>query len=494
VGLSKNICNEIRKTIVKIESQKLENHETKIIVEVSAEEFEPLKIQAARKIAGQAKIAGFRPGKAPYEIIRRNYGDQAIEQEALDILLEKQYEQILKEASIEPGGMGKLDKIEQIAPPKFSIIVPLAPSVNLNSYRDVREDFVEPELTETEVANAIEELKKPFAVAEPIDAPAAEGHTAYVLIKAEIEDPDAESGSRDLIKEMPYEFVIGQDTDEENSWSFAGFTKNLLGKEAGQIITTEYVYPEDTLIESLKGKKAVFTTTIQSIKKLVLPADDLEFTKNYGEFDSYEAFVEDVKKRLLIQKNHLYEDEFIDKVLSKIIDQSDIQFSLDTLEQEVNDMVEDLKHRLSHQNLDLDTYLKLKKTDMEKFLNEEIKPNAENQLKRRLVIEKFASEEKIQINFDKFKEAIASLEKSAAQELQLAKTKKDKAEITNRITTTAMNQTYSDAIFERLISIAKGENPAIESDHTDKNLDESALVKSEELITPEATDNSSSEE
>ena len=479
---------------MKIESQKLENHETKIVVEVSAEEFEPLKVQAARKIAQKAKIAGFRPGKAPYEIIRRNYGDQAIEQEALDILLEKQYDQILKEASIEPGGMGKLDKIDQIAPPKFSIIVPLAPSVNLNSYRDVREDFVEPELTETEVTDALEELKRPYAVAEPIDGPAAEGHTAYVLIKAEIEDPEAESGSKDLIKEMPYEFIIGQDTEEENSWPFVGFTKNLLGKEAGQIITTEYVYPEDTFIESLRGKKAVFTTNIQSIKKLVFPAEDLEFTKNYGEFDSFEAFVEDVKKRLLNQKKRLNEEEYIEKVLSKIVAQSDIQFSLDTLEQEVNDMVEDIKHRLSHQNLDLETYLKLKKTDMEKFLNEEIKPNAENQLKRRLVIEKFATEEKIQINFDKFNEAIASLEKSAAKELQLAKTKKDKAEITNHITTSAMNQTYSDAIFERLISIAKGENPAIETEQSNENLDESALVKSEEVITPEAANESSNEE
>ncbi len=479
---------------MKIESQKLENHETKISVEVSAEEFEPLKIQAARKIAGQAKIAGFRPGKAPYDIIRRNYGDQAIAQEALDILLEKQYEQILKEASIEPGGMGRLDKIDQVAPPVFSIIVPLAPSVNLNSYRDIREEYNEPELSDTEVKEAIEELMRPFAVAEPIDAPAADGHTAYVLIKAEIEDSEAESGSKELIKEMPYEFIIGQDTEKENSWPFAGFTKELLGKEAGQIVTTEYVYPDDTPIESMRGKKAVFTTNIQSIKKLVFPAEDLEFTKNYGEYESFEAFSEDVKVRLLNQKKRLYEEEYIEKILSKIVAQSDIEFNLETLEQEVNDMVDELKHRLSHQNLDLETYFKLKKTDMEKFLNEEIRPNAENQLKRRLAIEKFASEEKVQINFDKFKEVVTSLEKTASNDLQSAKTKKDRAAITNQITTSAMNQTYSDAIFERMISIAKGENPSIESDEqpTEK-IDEGSLVNSNETIIPEEPKESSDE-
>ena len=79
---------------MKIEKQPLENHEIKLEVEISPEEFEPLKHQAAKKIAKDAKIPGFRPGKAPYEIIRRNYGDTAIAQEALDTFLENQYERI----------------------------------------------------------------------------------------------------------------------------------------------------------------------------------------------------------------------------------------------------------------------------------------------------------------------------------------------------------------------------------------------------------------
>ncbi|MHC1770820.1 MAG: trigger factor [Flexilinea sp.] len=469
---------------MKIETQNLENHETKIIVEVSNEEFEPLKIQAARKIAGQAKIAGFRPGKAPYEIIRRNYGDTAIAQEAMDIFLEKQYEQILKESAIDPGGMGRLDKVDQIDPPKFSIIVPLASTVDLGSYREIREVFEEPVLTDEDIKGTLDELKRPYAVAEPADGPATDGQSVYVLIKAEIEDPDGENGTKELIKEMPYEFIIGQDTEKESAWPYVNFTQTLIGAEPGQVITSDYLFPEETPVESMRGKKAVFTTTIQSIKKLVMPAGDLEFAKNYGEYDTYETFFEDMKTRILDRKKHLYEEDFIEKVLAKMIGNAEFKYSPDALETEVQEMVEDFKHRLSHQNLDIDTYLKLQKTDMDKFLNEEIKPNAENQLKRKLALQEFASKEKIHIDFEKFKETVTSLEGTVTKQYQEARTKKQKDEIMNRITTSAMNQTFTDSLFARLQSIAKGENPAIESDKPEEPVDENALVKSEEVITP----------
>lgn len=480
---------------MKIETENLENHEIKINIELNAEEFEPLKNQAARKIAGQAKIAGFRPGKAPYEIIRRNYGDAAIAQEALDIFLEKQYEQVLKEASVEPGGMGRLDKIDQVDPPKLSILVPLAPTVDLTGYRDIREDYEEPMVTEEDLKETILQLKKPYAVAEPAEGPVENGQSVYVLIKAEIEDPTDQDphAVKDLIKEMPYEFVVGEDTEKETAWPYVNFTQTLVGANTGDVIKSEHVFPEDTPVESMRGKKAVFTTTIQSIKKLVMPEEDLEFTKNYGEFESYDAFLEDVKKRLQERKKFAYDEEYIEKVLTKVIDQAEFKYAPDALEAEAQEMMDDFKHRLSHQNLDIDTYLKLQKKDMETFLNEEIRPGAENKLKRKLALQEIADKEKIRIDFEKFKQAVSNIEASAARQYQEAKTKKQRDELTNQITTSAMNQTFTDTLLSRIMAIAKGENPEIESE-SDGNetpeaqkaqpvdMDENVLVRSDEVI------------
>lgn len=482
---------------MKIEKQPIENHEIKVEVELSAEEFEPLKHQAARKIATQSKIPGFRPGKAPYEIIRLNYGDSAITQEALDILLEKQYEQILKEGEIEPGGMGRLDKIDEVDPPKFSLIIPLAATIDLHDYREIREDFEETTVTDEELQETLTELKSGFATAEPTEGPAKEGQTVYALVKADLVEADPETGSTELIAERPYEFVIGKDTDEKSAWPFVDFSKNLIGAEPNQVITTEHTYDENAPVGSLKGKKVTFSTTVQSIKDLVMPAEDVELAKKFGDFETFESFVEDVKTRLLNQKKQIQENQYIEKAVQQLIDKADIEYAPNALEEEVQDMFTNFKNRLAQQGIDLETYLKIQKTDVEKILNEEIRPNAETQLKKRLAIQEFAAKEKIQVNLDKFKANVEQLQASLAKQYQEAKTKKEKQSIANYITNTAMNQAFTDTLFDRLIAIAKGENPAIESDDEKQETvlekesvknEADVAVKSDEFVELPSTD------
>ena len=92
-------------------------------------------------MAAQAKIPGFRPGKAPYDIVQHLYGGEAIAQEALDLYLEKEYSRLIDEAEIEPGGMGNLTKVDAFDPPAFTVRIPLAPTVDLGEYREIREDY-----------------------------------------------------------------------------------------------------------------------------------------------------------------------------------------------------------------------------------------------------------------------------------------------------------------------------------------------------------------
>ena len=90
-----------------------------LTVEVEAEVMETSKRRAAKQIARRGKIPGFRPGKAPYDIIVRNYGEAAIVEQALDILVDELYPKILEEAEIQPAAAGSLEKIEEVDPPKL---------------------------------------------------------------------------------------------------------------------------------------------------------------------------------------------------------------------------------------------------------------------------------------------------------------------------------------------------------------------------------------
>ncbi len=124
---------------MKIENQPREDHQLKVIVELDEAEFAPFLQQAARKISRESKVPGFRPGKAPYDIVKRVYGMETIEKQAIEIAIDKIYPQMLEENDIKPGGAGVLEDIKNTNPPVFSFIVTLQPTVELCDYFSIRQ-------------------------------------------------------------------------------------------------------------------------------------------------------------------------------------------------------------------------------------------------------------------------------------------------------------------------------------------------------------------
>ena len=200
---------------MKIEKQNLENHEVQLDVTVESEEFAPYMDKASKKIARSQRIPGFRPGKAPANVIRKMFGEMAVAQEAFDMFLEEKYGALLEEAGVEPGAMGSLKSIDALLPePKFSLTVPLKATVNLGEYREVREDFVEEPVTDEEIEKALKELKEPYASQEPYNGEIEDGALVFVMIKGDLDEPMEEGGTTELVKEMPYQFLVGADDDE----------------------------------------------------------------------------------------------------------------------------------------------------------------------------------------------------------------------------------------------------------------------------------------
>lgn len=473
---------------MKIEKTPLENHEIKLDVTVDAEEFEPYCKKAARKIAGSTKIPGFRPGKAPYEIVKRQFGDLAIAQEALDIFIDEKYSSILNQAEVEPSGMGKMDKIDQVNPPIFSIIVPLKTEVELGDYRAVREDFKDEPVTEEDFKKSMDNMKKNFATAEPSEEPAVEGQTVYALIKAETEEPTGEDGSTELIKEMPYEFTIGQDTGPKSSWPYANFTKCLVGAKPGDVVTTEYTFPEDSTVVPVRGKKATFTVTVQSVKKLVMPEENDELAKKFGNYETFQDFAADLRKHLEKEKADIVKNEYADKVIKKIVDGATVTYSPNVLEDEIQERLHEIEDRLSKQGINLETYLKLQKTDLQHFIDEKVKPDALVSLKQKIVLQEIASKEKISIDFAKAQEIAKDIRSYAMQQANQLKTKKERDQLSSSIMQTAFNESFMQSLMERISAIGKGENPQIEEPKTAEQAAEEAAKAAVENATGAAAE------
>ena len=136
---------------MKIETQPLEDRQVKIIAEFDTETLEDYSRRAARKLSRETRVPGFRPGKAPIDLIRRMIGEEAIQQPAVAMIVDDHYAKVLAEANVEPSGPGTLEEVISLDPPKFAFVVPLRPEVKLGDYHSIRLPYEPPTVSDVEI-------------------------------------------------------------------------------------------------------------------------------------------------------------------------------------------------------------------------------------------------------------------------------------------------------------------------------------------------------
>ncbi|MBA4386085.1 MAG: trigger factor, partial [Anaerolinea sp.] len=399
---------------MKIETQSLEDHQMKVIAEFETSALEKYKHQAARRIANKSKIPGFRPGKAPYDVVLRIYGEEAISDEAVELMVEDIYPQMLTEAKIEPAAPGSLQDVDRGDPLKFTFVVPLEPTVDLAGYKDVRKKYTLKPVASKEVDEFIERLKRNYATAEPVERAAKTGDLVYVKLDAEIMNP-AEDDKPELLKDSPMQVVIGETDPNGNDFPYAGFGDNLVKLKAGDEKKVKYTYPADSRYEKLRSKDVEFSIIVESVKELKLPEFDDAFAQTVGEFESVDKLRENIQEQLESRARDEYESTWFEELIDQIVAQAVIKFPPQVVEHEMEHVIEAVQEDLTRQKMELDTYLKTIKKEKEAWLEEDIKPVAKKRLERTLVMEEISKLEKIQVKNEDLQEEVSAM----IQEMQM---------------------------------------------------------------------------
>jgi trigger factor len=391
---------------LKIETTIRDDHQAQLAVELDAETLEKYMHKAAKKISQDAKIPGFRPGKAPYDVVKRMYGEDALKQQALDLMVDEIYPDVIKEAKVEPSAAGTLKNIVSMDPPQLEFLVPLAPEVELNDYRSMRIDYNPPSVTDEEVGNVIEDVRRQSATAEPVERPAQEGDLVYFMIKSTISQPE-EGENAEFLTPTPYQMIIGQDENREGAWPYPGFSKELIGLSSAETKDIPYTYPEDIEYTKLRNREVVFHVEIQSVKEMILPELNEEFANNMGEFKDMDDMRKVVHDQLEVNKLAEYDETYVAGMIDQIIEQSTIKFAPQTLDEEVEHLLLHLEEDLKQQHMDLGAYLKARQMEKDAFIENEVKPAASKRLKRSLVLDTIARNEKIGIKNEELQYAVA---------------------------------------------------------------------------------------
>ncbi|MHC1740928.1 MAG: trigger factor [Anaerolineaceae bacterium] len=463
---------------MKIKTELRDDHQMKVVAEFEADVLEKYKHQAARKIASRAKIPGFRPGKAPYDVILRLYGEEAITEEAKGLLVDDSYPAILDEAKINPAAPGSLEEISESEPITATFIVPLEPTVELGEYQSLRKKYAVKAVTEKQVDEFIERMRKNYATAEPSTSPAADGDLVGLKLDATLTQP-TEGEKAEVLKESPLQVVIGENDPELNDFPYPGFSENLKGLSENDEKTFKYSYPEDSKYDRLRGKEVEFHALIESVKTLRLPELNDEFAQSVGDFETLAKLREMVRTQLESQARNEYEKDYFDDLIEKLVKGATIKYAPQTLEHEMEHVVESIQQDLAQQHMELDIYLKTIKKEKADWMEGDVKPAARKRLERSLVLDELAKVEKVEVGNEELQNEFTSMINEMQYSMDPKKLQKElKSErFANALAMEAASRLLNRKVLDCLKNIATGKAAELAAQKAAEPVAEGETVK-----------------
>jgi trigger factor len=387
---------------LKITQAPLDNHQVELTVEIENDQMESAKRRAARKLSERGKVPGFRPGKAPYDVVRRHYGDEAILEQALDLLVDEVYPKALEQEKIEPAAIGSLEKIENMDPAKFVFRVPLQPTVELGDYRSIRQPYEFTPPGEDKVEASIQELRRMYATTQAVERPIE--YEDFVLVDLRGEKAKPKEGEEALVAERKGHAVYIAKELRQNEFPYQGFSSELLGLKVGENKTVTHKFGKDVDDDTLRGATVKYEVEIKSVRGMKLPELDDEFARMAGAGESIAELRENVRKNLEAQSQEEYDDEYFTNLIDKVKAGATIKYPPQIVEHEAEHVLEDLKERLSQQGMEYETFLKIRQMDEAKFMEEEAHPVAVRRLERRLIMDELIRTEQITLDDEALKE------------------------------------------------------------------------------------------
>ncbi len=435
---------------LKVETQDLDDRQLRMTVEVPDDRLAAAMRSAARKLGSKTRIPGFRPGKAPYEVLLSRFGEETVFEEALERLGQEVYRQALETAAVEPFAPGTLDEVVTRTPLVLRYTVPLAPTVDLGAYRDLRLVFEPADVSQEAVDGFLEELRQSQALIEPADRPAQLSDIAVVDVRGELlaeEDGQPEM----LIDQKQAPVPLSETLD----WPVPGASAHFVGLKAGGSREFEYSFPQDYPTESLRGRTARFQVDCREVRSRTVPEWSDDLARSLGEFSDLEDLRMKVRQSLENEARRRAEDDYAERVVDQVVDMAQVSFPPQIVAEELDDLLKDLDFRLRSQKLSLTEYLRIEKKS-EEDLRRDLEPRARQRIRRALVLSEVVEAEGLEANEG---EVQAELERMVARAKEMGENIRKLFDHPSGRKRIAVDLLTQKAI-QRLVMIAKGEAPA----------------------------------
>ncbi len=470
---------------LRISTEPMEDRQMALRVEVDQARVEEELRKAARKVAGQYRIPGFRQGKAPYSVIVQQIGLPALFNEFLEPLGQEVYTKALEETQLEPYAIASLD-VDGLDPLTYKFVVPLEPEIDLGDYRSLRVEEPEVEVDEADVEARLKEYQEQYADWGEVDRPAEYGDMLTLDVRSVLIDEEGNVGDEPtvVLDETDWDVTL----DEENPLEPPGLDEQLLGMRPGEQKQFTLSWPADS--QSIyAGRQAQFTVTLHKIQANTLPELDDDFAQMVGpDFKTLEDLRDNIRTTLQESRKSQAENEYLEKALDTLVAQSKLDYPPVVVEDQLDVMVSEFERQLRQFGIEnLDAYLSQVGQTREQY-RDSLREQAEIIARRNLVISELYRKEGIEVTDEEIDERIDAMVGSSAgegeEENESARALRDMMR-SGAGRSILESQILQDKALERLLAIVRGEDlpeiPAPQAETTESEQEAEAEAEQTEI-------------
>lgn len=369
----------------------------RVEAEVPAAEVEKSLTRAAKQLARDMRVPGFRKGKVPPQVVLRRVGREYVLDEAVRTSINGWYTQAVDAARIHPVGEPSLDLgdlPEEGSPLTFTVEIGVRPTATLGDYKGLRVGRREAGVDEHQVEHELEHLRERLARLEAVEREAAENDFVVVDYVGSIDGEEFEGGEgRDQLIELGGGRLI------------PGFEEQLTGASAGEDRTIQVTFPDDYGASHLAGRDAQFAISVKEVRARVLPELDDDLATDAAGFDTLDELKDDIRRRISEQADQAIENEYREAVLDAAVANATVEVPEALVEARAVELWDQTARTLQQRGLSKQAYMQMSGRTEEEIL-EEAKPDAEQALKREAVLAAVVAAESVEPTDEELAEAL----------------------------------------------------------------------------------------
>lgn len=366
--------------------------DTKIKLSINAakEHLDPIKENTLKRLSANVKVAGFREGSAPLNLVEKNLDQQLLQSEFVQEAINHLYGQALEKENIRPIKEPEvsLKKFVPFSELEFDVDVEVMGNIKLANYKNFKKKPEPVKVTDKDINDVLDNLKKREAERKEVKREAKNGDEVLIDFKGVDSKKQPISGADG----KDYPLVLGSDT------FIPGFEKNLIGVKSGQEKSFDITFPKDYGVAALAGKKASFTVNVKKVSEVTDPKIDDAFAKKLGPFKSVAELKADIKAQLEKEKQAKARQDFEVSLIEELADKSKFSVPESLIDEQLQRDRQTIAQNLMYRGQTFPDFVKNEGKTEEEYIKEVLKPQAEKRVKASIALAEVADAEKLSVS------------------------------------------------------------------------------------------------